>query len=267
MTANDNEQLNNVSNDVNNVEQTTNDVEQITIDDGFSPDGQSTDTLADPYLSELSDVKVKKKNSKAQIAINVALWVAIIVLSVLVVLRLFVFNSVGVSGESMTPTYAHGEVVVVNKVVKPNRGDVVVFYLNDVDNKFKAMFAGAEKSGEGQPYEKLIKRVVATEGDKIWVEQVSVGTYRLVVQPNGGGDLLYEDNYTKNGELLDESTYYIYSLAPTGLGVLQGTTEQNPLTVSEGCFFAMGDHRINSRDSREFGEFPLDRLFGVVINR
>lgn len=217
-----------------------------------------------------SGAPVVKKRSKAEYAVNIALWIAISALAVMVVLRLFVFNSVAVSGVSMTPTYEDREIVVVNKMATVKRGDVVVFYLNDVDDKFKAMFASAEECGEGQPYEKLIKRVVATAGDKIWVRRVEeTGAevkYEVVVD-TVDGDRLTENYYVKKGEQLPAENFYVYALAATGLGNLEHCTESNPYVVSKGCFYAMGDHRINSVDSRMHGEFPLDRLFGVVINK
>lgn len=213
---------------------------------------------------------VVKKRSKAEYAVNIALWLAIIVLAVMVVLRLFVYNSVAVSGVSMTPTYDNNEIVVVNKMATPKRGDVVVFYLNEVDDKFKAMFASAEECGEGQPYEKLIKRVVATAGDKIWVQRVSGNgtdeTYEVIVE-TVDGERITENYYVKKGEQLPSENFYVHTLAATGLGNLENCTESNPYVVSKGCFYAMGDHRINSVDSRMHGEFPLSRLFGVVINK
>ena len=191
-------------------------------------------------------------------------------LATIVVLRLFVYNSVAVSGISMTPTYQAGEVVVVNKGINPQRGDVVVFFVNAVDNKFKAMFAKEEESQAGQPYEKLIKRVVATEGDKIWAKRISSNglqeEYQVLVQP-ADGKRYCEDYYVKKGEKLDQETYFIHTVAPTGLGILENYSESNPFVVSKDCFFAMGDHRDNRLDSRKFGEFPLSRLFGVVLDK
>lgn len=212
----------------------------------------------------------KKKHSKWEIAVNIALWAAIVILAVMVVLRVFVFCSVRVDGESMTNTYKDGDVVVVNKLAKPKRGDVVVIYLNDVKDKFKAQFAKDEQCAQGQPYEKLIKRVVATEGDKIWAQSISDNgstvLYEIVID-TADGNRLFEDYYVKKGETLNKDDFYVYAPAPTALGLLATCTENNPFVVSKDCIFIMGDHRYNSRDSREFGEFPLSRLFGVVLDK
>ena len=60
----------------------------------------------------------------------------------------------------MLPTYNSGETVFVNELTKPKRGDVIVFYKHNVDNKFKAKFASPRRRRRGG-YEKQIKRVAA----------------------------------------------------------------------------------------------------------
>ncbi|MCH5152328.1 MAG: hypothetical protein J1F65_06755, partial [Clostridiales bacterium] len=89
--------------------------------------------------------------------------------------------------------------------------------------------------------------------------------YWLVIQtPNG--DILREDYYTKNGETLDAELFILYDKEFSGLGCLKGTTKDNPLTIEEGYFFAIGDNRENSDDSRgDLGPVPLSQLFGVVV--
>ena len=232
----------------------TNNDEQLNIADG-QPNG---------------DAAVKRKRNAVEIAINVALWVAIAVLVTAIVLRLFVFSTVEVDGASMNPTYEDKNVVTVNKAVAPKRGDVVVFYLHEVDNKFTAQFAKPEECAQGQPYEKLIKRVVALEGDKIWVQRVanngSDEIYEVVID-TADGNRLFEDYYVKKGEKLNAANYYIHTFAQSGLGKLEGCTESDPYVVKEGCFFAMGDNRVNSKDSRELAEFKLSQLFGVVLDK
>lgn len=225
--------------------------------------------VADEYLkTEASAIRISK-HTKSEIALNIALWVAIVVLIVMVVLRLFIFNAIKVVGSSMSPTYDGGDKVTVNKTVEPKRGDIVVFYMNDVDDKFKAMFASPEQCDIGQPYEKLIKRVVALEGDKIWVrdafDENGNHAYEVVIDTSEG-ERIVENYYTKKRESLPQSRYLIYMSISDNLGLLAGHTESDPLTVSEGCMFVMGDNRGNSNDSRFLGEMPISRLFGVVID-
>lgn len=226
------------------------------------------------YVAEKSDElverPVKAKRSRLDKVINFALWIAIVALLIAVFLRVFVYSTVEVDGTSMNPTYNSGDVVTVNKMMKPNRGDVVVFYKNEVEDKFVAQFAKREECAEGQPYEKLIKRVVGLAGDKIWVERVANNgadiMYEVVID-TADGDRLFETYYVKKGETLKQEVYYIHTLAPTSLGILEKCTEKNPFVVSEGCFFVMGDNRQNSKDSRYFGEFKLTQIFGVVLDK
>lgn len=257
--------------------------EDVSVDETQAPSGNESDIQSDELQangqseSEIDaqadggNVAVKGRRSKAEIAVNVALWIAIAVLLIAVVLRLFVFSSVAVDGDSMNPTYQNGDVVTVNKAIVPKRGDVIVFYKNEVDNKFTAQFAPKEECALGKPYEKLIKRVVALEGDKIWVSRVTNSgsdvMYEVVVD-TADGERLYENYYVKKGETLPIENYYLHSDAGyTHLGNLRECVEDNPFVVSEGCFFAMGDNRTNSNDSRALGEFKLTQVFGVVLDK
>lgn len=223
---------------------------------------------------QVAEPVISQKRKKAELVLNIALWIAIVVLVAAVFLRVFVYSTVEVEGASMTPTYNNNndknETVLVNKMATPKRGDVVVFYKNEVDNKFMAQFASREECAEGQPYEKLIKRVVALEGDKIWARCVSNDgndvVYEIVID-TAGGDRLVEDYYVKKGEKLDNERYYIHSVGITDLGLLHDCTEDNPYVVKEDCFFAMGDNRSNSMDSRKFGEVKLTQIFGVVLDK
>lgn len=196
---------------------------------------------------------------------DILLWVLIAVLAVAVMVRAFVYTNVTVSGESMSSTYSDGEVVHVNKLTKLKRGDVVVFYKYDVDSKFKALFASGADVQSGGKYEKLIKRVVAVEGDSIWVEATD-GGYKLVVKTADGAEI-YEDYYKKGKAALNADNFVLPNTVQ-GLGQLSGHTKDNPLVIEAGHFFAMGDNRGNSEDSRgNLGQVPLDRLYGVVTNK
>ena len=214
---------------------------------------------------------------------DILLWVVIIVLAAAVFVRLFVISKVTVWGDSMTAsyygnqesthynpalTYHHKDTVTVNKMKKPKRGDVVVFYKYPVKSKFKALFASGNSTEKDGEYYKLIKRVVAIGGDKLWLDNVGLekGQYRLIIQTSDG-DILREDKYTKNNVTLDADCFILYAGdVNSGLGRLAEHTEQNPLVIEEGNFFAMGDNRVNSEDSRgSLGQVSLSQLFGVVV--
>ena len=205
----------------------------------------------------------KRKLSKLW---DVVLWVLIAVLAAALLLNLLVITRVTISGDSMNSTYKSDEVVWVVKVGAPERGDVVVFYKKDVDSKFKALFARGDETTEGGKYEKLIKRVVAVAGDKLWIEQVE-GGYQVFVK-TADGKQLREDYYVRGDKALKEERFILPN-TPQGLGRLSDHVgEDNALVIEKDHFFAMGDNRGNSEDSRgELNQVSLSRVFGIVINR
>lgn len=213
--------------------------------------------------------------SKWSIAVDVVLWVLVVVLAVAVVLRAFVFGKIVISGDSMTNPYYNAtdaqltfhedQVVWVSKTAKPQRGDVVVFYRNSVPNKFGALFAGGKDVQQNGKYEKLIKRVVAMEGDRIWLEPAG-NKWRVVVLPKDGTEPIYEDYYVLRQTTLQRDAFLISYKDANDMDGLADNTAENPHVVPAGCFFAMGDNRDNSHDSRSsLGDVPLDRLYGVVV--
>ena len=196
---------------------------------------------------------------------DILLWVLIIVLAITLFVRVFVVSRVTVSGESMMETFHDKQTVTVNKLSKPKRGDVVVFYKNPVKNKFLALFARGGSTEQDGEYYKLIKRVVALGGDKLWLEHIEDNQYRLVVQTQDG-NVLHEDYYKHNKETLNADGFILFDKKLSGLGCLKGTTQDNPLVIEDGYFFALGDNRANSDDSRgDLGQVPLSQLFGVVV--
>ncbi len=194
--------------------------------------------------------------------LTVALVVAICVLAVVLLLKIFVFGNISIVGNSMLPNLESGQKVWVNKRISPNRGDVVVFYLNDVSG----LWAELGSSQKGGSAEKYIKRVVALEGDKLWIEK-SGNDYVLVVETTDG-QILHEDYYTVNGKPAQffDSDKNLCDIPLLGtLGNLANTSASAPFVVPQGCFYAMGDNRYDSNDSRAIGAVPFSRLFGVMV--
>lgn len=190
----------------------------------------------------------KKRISKA---IDVLLTLVIVALVCQVVLRLFFFTRVKVEQNSMEPTLFNEQIVFINKTKLPTRGDVVVFFKEPSNNKVL--------DGFNPGVQKLIKRVVATEGDCVWVEQQSNGKYALFVATSTG-EILQENYYTHNGKPLQADLQMAHNL-----GCLAQTSKAHPFVVPQGCFFALGDNREVSMDSRHWGAFPVEQVLGVVI--
>jgi len=89
---------------------------------------------------------------------GVAEWAVTLLLAILLffVMRTFLFRTASVTGNSMMPTLAHGDMVVLNRLsywfVQPRVGDIVAFPY------------------QGNPSEVYIKRVIAAPGDIVDIQ-------------------------------------------------------------------------------------------------
>ncbi len=152
---------------------------------------------------ESRTIHLKKSDGTA----NLYEWVHSLVFAVAIVVIILTFflRLVDVSGTSMLQTLkSEDKVIVTNFFYTPKHGDIVVI-------------------SHGAEYSKpLIKRVIATEGDRLQIDFESE-TVRV------------------NGELLQED-------------YIQGHTRDEqgeiPDVIPEGKVFVMGDNRTVSLDSR-----------------
>ncbi len=192
----------------------------------------------------------KKRISKV---VDVVLTLVIVALVCQLVLRMFFVTRVKVEQNSMEPTLSNEQIVYINKTKLPTRGDIVVFFKEPSNNKLL--------DGFNPDVQKLVKRVVATEGDSVWLERQASGKWALFIA-TPAGEILQENYYTHNGKPLQVDLEISYNL-----GCLEQTSQTKPFVVPQGCFFALGDNRDVSIDSRQWGAFPFDQVLGVVIER
>jgi signal peptidase I len=144
----------------------------------------------------------------------------IVVAAVAVLIATLLLPVLQVAGISMEPNLRDGDIVLLVKTDRLETGDLCAFYYS---NKI------------------LIKRVIGTPGDYIWIEKD--GTVFL------------------NGEPLEEP--YITEKA------LGECDVEFPYQVPENCYFVMGDQRSSSVDSRSttIGCVPQDQLIGRIFCR
>ena len=124
-------------------------------------------------------------------------------------LFMLIFRVVIVSGPSMQKTLIDGDaLVLVGNVLyqSPKYGDIIV--------------AGKDSFKNGEP---IIKRVIATEGQKVDIDFEAGIVYV--------DDVPLAESYTNTPTNLQEGVSF-------------------PLIVEPGCVFVMGDNRNESRDSR-----------------
>lgn len=180
----------------------------------------------------LGEVKTKKK--KRVSLINVILIILIVILILRLIFNFF-FSGIYIVGDSMLSTIIGaesadlpgGDYLYINKYSEPDYGDIVV-----VD------------SGEKDEYGKtkvIIKRVIALDGDSVYLQNG-----KLYLKKYGEEDfsLIVED----------------YVDVERNLNLSYNTTSEYHV---EGMFL-LGDNRDGSKDSRSYGCFSYDNLYGVV---
>ncbi len=153
---------------------------------------------------------------------NKAIWEwgqSILEAGVILLIMFFFLWPAKVEGISMSPSVQDGDRVAICRFAAYaelyDRGDLVVFDEQDYD-------------------ENMIKRVIAVEGDTVYITNGEVYV---------------------NGELLVED----YAVGETEGEVY--------LVVPENSVFVMGDNREHSTDSRVFGTVSESEIYGRVILR
>lgn len=142
-----------------------------------------------------------------------------------VVVYMFLFRPFEVKGESMFPNLHDSQYLITN-VISQRLGNPK---LGDII-VFKA---------PTEPDKDFIKRVIGVPGDTVSVKD---GFVYL------------------NGKKLDESAYLKPEVKTYGGSFLK---EGDEITVPQGYFFALGDNRSYSSDSREWGFVPKKNIIGT----
>src|SRR5690625_5052357 len=157
-------------------------------------------------------------------------WIKAIVFAFIIVFicRQFLFTPTTVFGESMSPTFQDKDRVVVSKMAKIQRFDIVVFDAPDVEDSY------------------YIKRVIGLPGDQIEMKN----------------DVLYINDEAMEEPYLTENKEDSPFPMLTENFSLEDKTGKSK--VPEDMLFVMGDNRLVSRDSRAFGFIPLDSVVGEV---
>ncbi|HGD5718068.1 TPA: signal peptidase I [Streptococcus agalactiae] len=173
----------------------------------------------------------------------------ILILSLFLLSRIFLWQFVKVDGHSMDPTLADKEQLVVLKQTKINRFDIVV----------------ANEEEEGGQKKKIVKRVIGMPGDVIKYKNDT-----LTIN-NKKTEEPYLKEYTKlfKKDKLQEK----YSYNPLFQDLAQSstafTTDSNgssefTTVVPKGHYYLVGDDRIVSKDSRAVGPFKKSTIVGEV---
>lgn len=168
-----------------------------------------------------------QKKKKAAIALISLAVVAVIAVICALLVREYVVTTYIVDGESMAPTLDGGV------TGRTDDGDTLL--LNMLGSPERGDIVVFTYDWNGVTPHALVKRVIALPGDRV---EISDGKLFL------------------NGELLDE---------PYLKEDMDHFYDGFSVTVPDGHFFAMGDNRNNSTDSRAIGCVPQNKLIGVCF--
>lgn len=175
------------------------------------------------------------------------------------VIRSFIVEPFKIPSGSMMPTLLAGDFILVNKftyglrvpilnntfitVSEPKRGDVFVFHYPP------------------DPSIDYIKRVVGLPGDRISYrdKQLFVNDQPVPTTADGNYDYVGSGLSMISARRIQEQMgdkHYDTLIHDDSLSI------DGEAVVPEGHYFAMGDNRDNSRDSRVWGFVPEDNLVG-----
>ena len=192
------------------------------------PDDTVYDDGYDEVYTEEFGEPLEEMQSPARTIVG---WVATIALAIVLslVIRSFVAHAFHVESGSMLPTLEPGDRILVSKLSdNPSRGEVVVFE---------------------RPNGDLVKRVVALEGETVYFDE---------------GLLKIDDKWLEEPYLAAGTGTYAPSAAIPNCETPDGSDERSACTVPEGHVFVMGDNRLVSFDSRNFGPVARDDIIGTT---
>ena len=172
-----------------------------------------------PQLDDLQkELKRERYKRRFRKLLRSTINALIVVAAVAALIATLILPVLQIAGTSMEPSLNDGDIVLLVKTDNLKSGDLCAFYYS---NKI------------------LIKRIIATPGDYIWIE--SDGTVFL------------------NGEPLDEP--YVSEKA------LGECDVEFPYQVPENSYFVMGDKRETSIDSRSsvIGCIAEDQIIGKIF--
>ena len=139
-----------------------------------------------------------------------------------------------VENNSMSPTIIHDDILLINKLASPKRGDVAILNFSTAQNSAGSLTHVLDSQ--------LIRRIIAVEGDR-----VEIKNQRLYIN-----DQLTEEPYVATD----------LSFQPTTFG---NTNQDMPLTeVPVGNIFILADNRSAGLDSRVLGTISKTLVRGKV---
>jgi signal peptidase I len=203
---------------------------------------RSAEAGADHVQDGQADAGEEKKSKKVR-----SFWVelpilVLVALIVAIIIKTFFFQAFYIPSGSMIPTLEVNDRVLVNKLSyqfgEIERGDILVFHSPDLPEPDRGVIetvvrAVGESTGIMSPDTVLIKRVIGLPGDMVAIRENHV--------------------YVNDNPIAEP---YLPS------GPAARMNDMAAVQVPEDHVFLMGDNRIDSKDSRQFGPVHRDDVVG-----
>lgn len=213
--------------------------------------------------------RFKKNSSNIQtesspISKEIIQWCYCIIIAIIIALffKYFIFTPTTVKMSSMFPTLKESDKLILNRTIRiskqsPNRGDIITFEapIKEVytDNEIEQSDRIAKYKDE--PTSILNKFVY-------YVLEINKKSYikRVIALPGEHIEIKDGKVYINGKELQEEylSDNIITNVSHTGF---------NNFIVPDNCVFAIGDNRTGSKDCRNFGCVPINKIEGIVLFR
>lgn len=201
--------------------------------------------------ADKSDVLAGKEKASREIFD----WVQTFCQALFAVIIVFTFflRFVTVDGTSMNDTLAHNDRLIISNVAyTPERGDIVV--VHDLETQIISPLTFQREQAFRGP---IIKRVIATEGEKVVVDY---DNWTITVTDVDGNEFVLEEPYVK---YMEDRTL----IQPQAMFYPQSIAHKEEHIVAQGHVFVCGDNRNNSLDSRWVGDIDKRKILGKVLVR
>ncbi|MCT4595783.1 MAG: signal peptidase I [Anaeromicrobium sp.] len=164
-------------------------------------------------------------------------WIKSIGLAIVIAFVITSFlTSIEVYSVSMNPTLVEGDRLILLNSKNVEYKDIVVVNSQIELSKGELKKLSFMEKLKGQTTKKLIKRVIAREGDKLVIKD---------------GEVYVNDLKLDEGYIKENGTW----------------PEINIDSIPENKIFVMGDNRNNSMDSRQLGLIDKDEIVGKTLIR
>ena len=193
---------------------------------------------------------------------NLIEWIICIIIAFIlaILIKYFIVTPTVVRQSSMYPTLKENQRLILNRwsrttKQRPERGDIITFEAPSEkgvsDETFQTHIAQYKNKSNNYLYnfsyyvleinkESYIKRVIGLPNDRIEIKNGKVFI-------NGNE---YSEPYLQDTVITDSRNSCF-----------------EDFIVPENCIFAMGDNREGSKDCRDFGCIPMEKIEGIVLIR